>query len=68
MILDFCEKFKQNEMKKSIVFSCLVKYYKDLSETGVNIPYFIRAREHYKKIIKNNKDLNHYYNEIVKTL
>lgn len=68
MILDFCEKFKQNEMKKSIVFNCLVKYYKDLSETGINIPYFIRAREHYNKIIKNNKDLNHYYNKIVKTL
>lgn len=65
-VIDFCTYRKENEKKKDVVLNFLISYYKDLNETGtVNIPYFLRARDTYNEIIKNNKDLNFYYKKIM---
>ena len=65
-VIDFCAYWKENEKKKNVVLNLLISYYKDLDETGtVSIPYFLRARDTYNEIIKNNKDLNFYYKKIM---
>ena len=65
-ILDFRKYHKVLEEKKSVILNVLISYYKDLDETGtVNIPYFLRARDKYKEIIKNNKDVKFFYNKII---
>lgn len=65
-VIDFSKKHKINEMKKTVVFNTILQYYKDLNDTGiVTIPYFLRARDKYNKLIKDNKDLNFYYNKII---
>ena len=47
-------------------FNTLVEYYKYLQDSkGVNIPYFLEARDMYNQMITNLKDLNHYYNKII---
>ena len=54
--------------KSSIVLCCLLKFYKDEQETGVNIPEFLdkspeeKAQEHYFKILANNNKFNDIYN------
>ena len=65
MILDFNKKKKEVEYKKAVIFNALVRYYKDLKETGLNIPYFLRAKQKYNELIKSNKDVNYYFNKIV---
>lgn len=67
VILDFNKKKKEYEYKKNIILQVLINYYKDFQQSsgGVNIPYFMEAKKHYKKIIKNNKDVNFYYNKIL---
>ena len=66
VILDFGKHHKALEEKKSVILNVLIGYYKNLDETGtVNIPYFLRARDKYKEIIKNNKDVNFFYNKIM---
>lgn len=67
-ILDFNQKKENQEKKKTIIFEELVHFYKDLDEAngGVNTPYFLQARNKYKEIIKNNKDVNFFYKEIMK--
>jgi hypothetical protein len=55
--------------KSSIVLGCLLKFYKDEQETGVNIPEFLdkspeeKAQEHYFKILANNNKFNEIYND-----
>jgi len=69
MIIQFEDLRKKRDYKQSIVIGFLLSYYKDLQDTsGVNIPYFLRARDTYKEIIRNYKDLNKYYNKIVNKL
>ena len=66
MILDFNKKKKEVEYKKAVIFNTLVRYYKDLNNSkAVNIPYFLAARNTFNEIIKNNKDVNYYFNKIV---
>ena len=66
VILDFGKHHKALEVKKAAILNVLIGYYKDLDETGtVNIPYFLRARDKYNELIKNNKDVNFFYNKIM---
>lgn len=67
VILDFERHHKVLEEKKATILNVLIGYYKNLDETGtVNIPYFLRARDTYNELIKNNKDVNFFYNKIMK--
>lgn len=66
VILDFKKYQNAIEKKKSVILNVLIGYYKDLDKTGtVNIPYFLSARNKYKEIIKNNKDVKFFYNKIM---
>lgn len=66
VILDFRKHHNALEVKKAAILNVLIGYYKDLDETGtVNIPYFLRARDKYNELIKNNKDVNFFYNKIM---
>ena len=65
MILDFCKHKEKQEYKKAVILDALIKYYKDLKEIGLNIPYFLRAKQKYNELVKRNKDVNFYYNKIV---
>ena len=66
MILDFNKKKVELDLKKAVIFDTLVKYYKDMQDSkGVNIPYFMEAKEKYNELIKSNKDVNYYFNKIV---
>lgn len=66
MIIQFSDLKKRRDYKQSVVLNCLIDFYKNLQETsGIDIPYFLRARDKYNEIIKNNKDLNKYYNKIM---
>lgn len=66
IILDFKRYHQKLEEKKAIILNVLINYYKDLDETGtVKIPYFLRARDKYNELIKNNKDVNFLYNKII---
>ena len=55
--------------KSSIVLGCLLKFYKDEQETGVNIPEFLdkspeeKAQEHYFNLLANNNKFNETYND-----
>lgn len=65
MIIQFSDLQKQQDYKQSVVMQFLIGYFKDLRNTsGVEIPYFIRARDMYNELIHNNKDLNKYYGKI----
>ena len=68
MILDFCKHKEKQEYKKAVILDALIKYYKDLKETGLNIPYFLRAKQKYNELIKSNKDVNYYFNKIVERI
>ena len=69
MIIQFSDLQKQRDYKQSVVMQFLIKYFKDLRYTsGVDIPYFIKARNAYNEIIHNNKELNLYYGKIRKKL
>ena len=65
MILDFCKHKEKQEYKKAVILNALIEYYKDLKETGLNIPYFLRAKQKYNELIKSSKDVNYYFNKIV---
>ena len=66
IILDFKKYHEKLEEKKTVILNVLISYYKDLDETGtVKIPYFLRARDKYNELIKNNKDINFLYNKIM---
>ena len=65
MIIDFNKKREEVERKKSVVFSFVLDHYKEIKESGVNIPYFIRAKEWYNANITGLKDLNYYYKKII---
>jgi hypothetical protein len=66
MIIQFLDLQKQKEYKKSVVMQFLIGYYKDLrSASGVDIPYFIRARDTYNELIHSLSDLNKYYQKIM---
>lgn len=67
MVIDFCAKKNELENKKTVILNYLINYYKGLKETGLNIPYFLRAKQKYNEIIKNNKDVNYYYNKIIES-
>ena len=67
MILDFCKHKGKQEYKKAVIFQTLLNYYKDLKETGLNIPYFLRAKQKYNELVKSNKDINYYYNKIIES-
>lgn len=65
MIVNFVKKKEDYDYKKSVIFEALLNYYKDLSiASGVDIPYFLKAKESYKQKIKTLKDVNYYYNKI----
>lgn len=67
MIIEFSELQKRKVYKEQVVKSVLISYYRDLGETnGVDIPYFLKAESHYKQIVHGMKDLNHYYNLVMK--
>lgn len=69
MIVQFDDLKKYKEYKESVVLSFLIKYFKDINDTGtVDIPYFIKAKQTYNEIIKSNKDLNEYYGKIRRKL
>ena len=65
-IINFQKKKQTVEEKKAFIFSFILQYYKDLNADGVNIPYFLDARNKYNEIIKNIKDVNYWYKKIKK--
>ena len=66
IILDFGKQHEAVEKEKAVIYNTLVKFYKDLDETGtVNIPYFLRARDKYNQIIKSVKDVHYFYKKIM---
>lgn len=66
MILDFNKKKVELDRKKAVIFNTLINYYKYLQDSnGINIPYFLRARDKYNELIESNKDVNYYFNKIV---
>lgn len=57
------------EYKKDIVMKFLTSFFRDEEESmgdTVELPYFIKAKNAYNEMIKNNKDLTKYYNKIIK--
>ena len=65
MILDFIKKKRIYDYKKSVIFEALLNYYKDLSITsGIDIPYFMRAKQKFEEVIKSNKDVNYYFDKL----
>lgn len=65
MIINFCDYKAKQDMKKSAIFQTLLNYYKDMNEASeISIPYFMEAKNKYNELIKNNKDVNFYYNKI----
>lgn len=67
MIINFQDYKEVQEQKKSVILNVLVNYYKDLNDSKtVNIPYFLEARNTFNEIIKSNKDINFYYDKILK--
>lgn len=64
-VINFLKKKETVEQKKAIVFNFILGYCKEKAAGGVNIPYFLEARDMYNKMITNLKDLNHYYNKII---
>lgn len=64
-VINFDYKKKKVEEKKAIVFNFILNYCKEKAVGNVNIPYFIEAKDLYKDLIKNLKDLNTYYNKII---
>ena len=66
MIVSIKDFQEQKEYKEKVVLGFLINYYKDLGESnGIDIPYFVRARDTYNELIKNNKDLNYYYRKVI---
>lgn len=66
IILDFGKQHETVEKEKAVIYNTLVKFYKDLDDTGiVHIPYFVRARDKYNEIIKSVKDVHYFYNKIM---
>ena len=66
IILDFGKQHEAVEKEKAVIYNTLVKFYKDLDETGtVSIPYFLRARDKYNQIIKSVKDVHYFYKKIM---
>lgn len=55
--------------KSAVVLGCLIKYYQDKKDTGVNIPEFLdstpeqKAKEHYYNLLGNNDEFNVIYNK-----
>lgn len=67
MIINFKDFKEVQEQKKSVILNVLINYYRDLNDSNVvNIPYFLEARNTYNEIIKNNKDVNFYYDKILR--
>lgn len=64
-IINLNEKRNKYEIKKEVVFNFILNYFKELKETGVDIPYFLKAREWYKQNVKDLKDLNYWYKKII---
>lgn len=55
-------RFKYNEILKT-----LEAYYRDLEMMKkTEIPYFLRAENEIKKVIKTNSDIDYYYNRLMK--
>lgn len=67
MIVQFSDLQKIKLHKENVVKGMLISYYRDLAEVnGIDIPYFLKAEASYKEHIKSMKDLNHFYNLIMK--
>lgn len=67
MILDFNKKKVELDLKKAIIFDAFKNFYKSIEETDkVDIPYFLYAQRAYKENIKSIKDVNKWYNLIMK--
>lgn len=64
-VINLNNKRKSVEEKKAIVFNFILNYCKEKAVGNVEIPYFLEARDLYKDLIKNLKDLNTYYNKII---
>lgn len=64
-IIDFKSKKQTLEEKKAIIFEFILNYCKEKAIGNVDVPYFLEARDIYKDLIKNLKDLNHFYNKII---
>ena len=47
--------------KKALIRRALVDYYETINQTKVNLPAFIYAERTMRKLIKNRKDLDYYY-------
>lgn len=66
MIIRFDDLQKQKDYKEKIVMQFLINYYKDMADSsGVDIPYFVKARNTYNELIHNMKDLNISYKKIM---
>lgn len=67
MIINFKDFKEVQEQKKSVILNVLINYYKDLNDSNVvDIPYFLEARNMFNEIIKSNKNINFYYDKILK--
>lgn len=63
-VINFLKKKETVEEKKAFIFTFILNYYKELNKTGLNIPYFLEARNKYNELIKNIKDVNIWYKKI----
>lgn len=64
-VIDFSELKEIHEQKKAVVMQFLNEFYQDM-QVGLDIPYFLKAEQTYKEIIKNNSDLDIFYRKILK--
>ena len=63
-VINFLKKKETVEEKKAFIFTFILNYYKELNKNGLNIPYFLEARNKYNELIKNIKDVNIWYKKI----
>lgn len=67
MILDFNKKKEEIEYKKNVIFEAFKNFYKSIEEKDkVDIPYFLYAKRAYEENIKSIKDVEKWYNLIIK--
>ena len=63
-IIQMDKKREKIERKKALVFEFVLNFYKEIKETGVDIPYFLKARDWYNNNVKDIKSLNYWYKKI----
>ena len=68
MIVDFSELKEIKKQKETVVMQFLTNYYRDLqiSSGKIDIPYFLKAKQTYNELVHSQKDLNIFYERIIK--